>query len=304
MPKVIVLGNCLAQRISMLLEPILDRYNKGKALESQWQLVPVPPVYNLPFSKFTRENVAELACQCDVVFTQPLFNFGPLNTGELQKRCLRLHTFSAPNFEAYFPDIIHPGNFEEKEEFPPPLEWHSRIFLEFKAGNGNPLDLEKFYFSHPVFHGRNIRKLLEKSWSQYERREQDVEIGTLNIVRNFYASEILFYTWKHPADRIIRQILSEVLVRLNFSRKEVEKIITLMPFQEKNNHPEIWSYWGFGFNAWPVISRHTRLYNFPGREFFRIQGRQLDILTAGLLWFKYYDQHPLIFRRLLEHSFT
>lgn len=303
MPKVIVLGNCLATRIAWLLEPVFARRNKEKKLENQWQLVKVPPVYNLPLATFTHENVAELAHQCDVVFTQPLFNFGALNTSELQKKNLRLHTFSAPNFDAYFPDIIHPGKFEEKEKFPSPLEWHSRIFLEFKASNENLENLEKFYFAHPVFHAKNINRLLDQSWSIYERREQNVEIGTLNTLREFYSSEILFYTWKHPADRIIRHLLSEILIRLNFSKAEVEYTLARIPFQESRDHPEIWSYWGFGFNAWPVISRHTHIYNFPGREFFRINGHQLDILTAGLLWFQYYDQHPIIFKELLKQAF-
>lgn len=304
MPRVIVLGNCLADRLASLLEPILERHNEKQAPESQWQLVRVPPVYNLPISAFTVETVAELARQCDVVFTQPLFNFGELNTCELQKSNLRLHTFSAPNFGAYFPDIIHPGNFRGKEKFPPPLDWHSRIFIEFKADNGNGADLENFYLSHPVFRENNMARLLEQSWSVYEHREQNVEIATLNTVREHYDSEILFYTWKHPADRIIRHILGEFLLRLNFSRKEVDNTLARMPFQEKMDHPEIWSYWGFGFNAWPVISRHSRLFSFPGREFFRIAGRQVDILTAGLLWFQYYDEHPQIFASLLKKCFA
>lgn len=302
MPKVIVLGNCLAERLALLLEPILAQRNKGQKLECQWQLVKVPPVYNLPFSTFTRENVAELAKQCDVVFTRPLFNFGALNTAELQKRHLRLHTFSAPNFEAYFPDIIHPGKFEE-EKFPPPLEWHSLIFLEFKASNKSLANLEAFYFSHPVFHAKNIATLLEKSWSVYKQREQNVEIGTFNIVRDFHASEILFYTWKHPADRIIRHLLSGILARLNFSRNEVESALNRIPFQERAGNLDIWSYWGFGFNAWPVINR-SHLYTFPGREFFRIQGQHLNILQAGIRWFEYYDQHPHVFNQLLRQVFA
>lgn len=304
MRKVIVLGNCLAERLAWLLKLILAERNKEKNPESQWELVEVPPVYNLPLSTFTLEKVAELALQCDVVFTQPLFNFGVLNTSELQKRPpLRLHTFSAPNFDAYFPDVIHPGKCEGKEKFPPPLEWHSRIFLEFKAANINPVELERFYFAHPLFRAKNMSRLLEQSWSVYERREKGIEIGTLNIVRHFYASEILFYTWKHPADRIIKHILSEMLFRLDFSMSEVERMLAYAPFQEKVNHPEIWSDWGFGFNAWPVINR-SKLFNFPGREFYRIQGKQLDILTAALLWFHYYDQHPDIFKRVLKKAFA
>lgn len=304
MPKVIVLGNCLAERLALLLDPILEKRNKEKSLESQWRLVKVPPVYNLPISGFTREKVAELARQCDVVFTQPLFNFGALNTIEFRKTNSRLHTFSAPNFDAYFPDIMHPQKFDEKEEFPPPLEWHSRIFLEFKAANGNLADLEDYYLAHPLFREKNMREALERSWSVYERRERDVEIGTLNIAREFYASEILFYTWKHPADRLIRHILSEILIRLDFSATEVEATLARVPFQERADHPEIWSYWGFGFNAWPTISRHSKIFSFPGREFFRFGGQQADILTAGLLWFKYYDHHPLIFEKLLKQSFS
>lgn len=304
MRKVLVLGNCLSERLSMLLGPVLADRNREKGAGQQWELVRVPPVYNLPYAGFTLEKVAATAGQCDVVFTQPLFNFGVLNTHELGKiAAIRLHTFSAPNFAAYFPDIVHPKKFAAQEKFPPPLEWHSRIFLEFKASGINAAEVERCYLAHPLFGPRNMARVLEKSWDIYQGRDKDVEIGTLEIARRYFDSEILFYTWKHPADRIIRHILAEILFRLDFTRTEVENALRRVPFQEKSGQPDVWSYWGFGFNAWPVISRNNLYFKFPGREFFRIAGQRQDIKTAALLWFHYYEQHPDIYAALLGQVF-
>lgn len=305
MRKAIILGNCLGERLALLLQAILARWNQGAPANRQWELVKIPPVYNLQGTSFTLESIRDLVSQCNVVFSQPLFNFGPLNTEELKKIAgIKLHTFSAPNFDAYFPDIVHAGSLKKTEKFPPPLEWHSRIFLEFKAASLDAIELEKFYFNHPLFQNKNMAIALDKSWTIYEQREKNVEIGTLDAVRKYYASEILFYTWKHPADRIIRILLEGILAHMDFSNANIENIMSRMPFQESIDQPDIWSHWGFGFNAWPVLRRKNKFFNFPGREFFRIHGQKLDILTAALLWFQYYDQHPDIFAALLRQAFA
>lgn len=304
MRRLMLLGNCVAQRLASLLEPILKAFNSGVSERRQWQLVSAPPVYNLSTFSTTTDELALRARACDLVFSQPLFNFGPLNTAVLQEVSgLELHTFSAPNFEAYFPDIVHPRACFQEEKFPPPLEWHSRIFLECKAANVPVENVETIYLRHPLFRAAHIGKALEKAWAVYEQREKDVEIGTLELVREFYSSEILFFTWKHPGDRVIRSLLTGMLEIMGMSKEEVENSLRLIPFREQANLPHVWSEWGFGFNAWPVINNSGKFFTFPDRRFFRVAGQEIDILTAAIAWYHYYDAHPEIFSILLKHSF-
>lgn len=302
MRRLIILGNCVAQRLASLLGTILDKFNPLVPPERRLQLVSAPPVYNLATFATTPKNLADLACQCDVVFTQPLFNFGPLNTASLASKAgIKLHTFSAPNFDAYFPDVVHAPSFAEAETFSPPLEWHSRIFLECKAGNVPIENVEDIYLNHPLFHAHNMARALDRSWALYEQRDQNVEIGTLELARRHYASEILFFTWKHPADRVIAYLLKEMLARLGLSSGEIENSLRHIPFRERPDKPGLWSEWGFGFNSWPVVCRHHTYFNFSPREFFRIAGKEIDILTAAIAWYNYYDQHPQIFSMMLKH---
>lgn len=300
MRRLIILGNCVAQRIAMLLQKVL-KYSSAPAARL-WELVIAPPVYNLSAFSKTPEDLAALARQCDVVFTQPLFNFGPLNTAILKELPgIQLHTFSAPNFEAYFPDVIHPSGKPEQEKFPPPLEWHSRIFLECKAAGASADQAEEIYFNHPLFRAPHMAAALEKAWAVYELREKEVEIGTLNLVRGNFSSEPLFFTWKHPGDRIIAALLKGFLERLGLSEGEIESAMASIPFLEKADQPHIWSEWGFGFNSWPIIARHHKFFNFKGREFFRTAGLEIDIMTAYIAWSRYYDEHPAIFASLLKN---
>lgn len=301
MRRLIVLGNCVAQRLAQLLGTILDSYNYKVPVSRQWRLVSAPPVYNLAAFSTSPKELADTARQCDLIFTQPLFNFGPLNTSNLKDLPgIKLHTFSAPNFDAYFPDLIHPPSIAEAEQNPPPLEWHSRIFLECKAADVPVEHVEKIYFNHPVFRLHNMSNSLEKAWAVYEQREKNVEIGTLAVCRQFYASEALFFTWKHPGDRIISTLLKGMLARLGLDSQEIEQGLRLISFKESPALPHIWSDWGFGFNAWPIINRNHKFFNFAGREFFRIAGQEIDILTAAIAWYHYYDENPAVFSSLLK----
>lgn len=301
MRRLIILGNCVAQRLAQLLGPILDRYNPNVPPRRRWELVPAPPVYNLPAFSTSPKELAGIVRQCDLVFTQPLFNFGALNTDAL--KCLpgiSLHTFSAPNFDAYFPDLLHPPRMEHADNFPPPLEWHSKIFLECKAANVPVEHVEKLYPVHPVFRPSNMAKNIEKAWFVYEQREKGVEISTLETCRRFYATEPLFFTWKHPGDRIISVLLKGMLARLGLDSSEIEKGIGLIRFCERPDQPHIWSDWGFGFNAWPILNNTHKIFSFPERKFFRIAGKEIDILTAAVAWYHYYDKNPHIFSSLLQ----
>ncbi|MBD5642157.1 MAG: hypothetical protein HDQ91_07055 [Desulfovibrio sp.] len=57
--------------------------------------------------------------------------------------------------------------------------------------------------------------------------------------------------------------------------------------------------WGFGFNSWPIITRNHNLFDFKGREFFRVAGREIDIATCAIAYYNYYEAHPVIFEQAL-----
>lgn len=301
MRRLMILGNCVAYRLALLLAGLFQRQNYYcPGLSDIWEVIPAKPVYNI-------DNPTELqalfrkAQTCDLVFSQPLFHFGPLNTESLTAALGdRLCLFSAPNFEAYFPDIVHAGPGPEPEKFPPPLEWHSKIILECRAGGVPVQDVEDLYLNHPLFKAESIRNQIVATLARYEQREQGVQIGTLAVVKEYYAKEALFHTFNHPGDRVVQTLLSGMLRVIGLSSAGIASALAHIPWQD--NQPRKWTDWGFGFNAWPIITRKHSIFSFPERAFFRIGGKEADLMSAAIAWFHYYDNHPLTFQKALAKA--
>lgn len=296
--KLIILGNCVGERLALLLTGLFERqdyYCPG--LNVKWQVVSTPPIYNL--KKDAWEGLFQEALKCDLVFSQPLFNFGPCNTDNLKKHLgSKLHLFSAPNFEAYFPDAIGHSTFNLPEKFSPPLEWHSHIFILGFAAGLSPQEVAHIYPKHALFQKKHVMDAISKTLQRYELRETDVEIGTLEETLKNYADEPLFFTFNHPGDRIIRKLLTGMLSVLGMKDNDVINALNHIPWADKSTDIHAWSEWGFGFNSWPIITDNHDLFNFQTRDWFRISGQQLSLAEAANEWYKYYQAHPAIFAKL------
>ena len=104
MPTLMLLGNCVAQRLEGLLRATAGPAVVGgagdalKAAGHGWRVLRSTPVHQAATGPDPEGALAALATQaeaCDLVFSQPLFNYGPCNTAELAPRLgdrLRLKT--------------------------------------------------------------------------------------------------------------------------------------------------------------------------------------------------------------------
>lgn len=271
-----ILGNCVAERLQTLLQACGE-------LQGAWEIVPAPMIHRVS-QEAALDALAARAAQCDLVFSQPLFHYGACNTEHLRAVLppQRLALFSAPNFEAYFPDVLHlpsAATRGEAERFPPPLEWHSRIILGCYAAGVPAADVEMLYVRHTLFRAYAVRTALDSAWLNYARREQGVELGTLNVVRERYAHTPLFHTWNHPGDEILRHLCAVMLRRMEVAGAE-EVAGKLCAGR------------GFGFNQWPIITRHHNLFAFAERARFTLAGQQVSIGDAAEGYYNYYRFHP------------
>lgn len=285
MRTLMVLGNCVADRLSGLLAGC-------ELLRGQWKVCPVPMIQQVSAGPDT-DALAARAAHCDLVFSQPLFSYGACNTENLRFVLgERLITFSAPNFEAYFPDVLTVPGAGAEERFPPPLEWHSRIMVQCRAAGIPVEEVADIYVSHGLFRASAMRRTLDRTWEKYARREQDVDLATLDLVRREYAREALFYTWNHPGDKVFALLFRGMLRVLGFNAAAQEAALRAI----RNGA------WGFGFNIWPIITRHHDLFAFPGREWFCVAGERVSIETAAVGYYTYYDFHPHVFEAALRRS--
>lgn len=319
MPTLMLLGNCVAQRLEGLL----------MACGHGWRVLRAKPVYQAAAGPDPQAALGALAAQaesCDLVFSQPLFHYGPCNTEELAPRLGgRLRLFAAPNFEAYFPDVLDAGPPREPERFARPFDWHSRIFVLCKAAGTPPEEAAALYLAHPLFRERAVAAALARTWATYDRREQGLHIGTLAVARRWYAREPLFHTWNHPAERLMAVLLDGILKELGMGETDRAEQLSRAGWTagppgaasagpldaaagkgEGRTGPEGSAperpapAWSFGFNRWPIITRHHGLFGFPGREGFRVAGAEVDLATMALAWYNWYDLHPKSFRAALE----
>lgn len=297
MPKLILLGNCVAERLTLLLSALFNaREQWCPALDMSWEIAHRAPIYNLP-----QEEIAPLArevLQCDLVFSQPLFSFGPCNTEALRPQLgNRLHLFSAPNFEAYFPDVLEIRPYPEPLKFSPPMEWSSKVIVKCKAAGIPSEEVGNIYPNHSMFKAESVANAIITSLEIYKRRDTDVEIGSFDFVKNNYTNEPLFYTWNHPGDSLLKHLLIGILRVLGLDEKQRQAAIAFLPWAK--DCADGWAYWGFGYNEWPIITRWHNYFHFPGREYFRIGGQKLSITDVAIAWYNFYDHHPQIYQKAL-----
>lgn len=335
MPTLMLLGNCVAQRLERLVEACAPAAGKGAGGDAPghgWRVLRAMPVYQLATGPAPDEALAAQAARaarCDLVFSQPLFRFGPCNTEELRARLGdRLKLFAAPNFEAYFPDVLDMGAPREPARVTPPLDWHSRVIVQCRAAGIPPEEAGAVYPAHPCFREKAVAAALERTWRTYERREQGLDIGTLAVARRWYRREPLFHTWNHPAERLMAVLLDGILAQLGMTasargaclrrvgwnggpldagdeageRKEdgAPACAVSASAAEGADDGGAGPSWSFGFNSWPIITRQHRLFGFPGREWFRVAGARVDIATMALAWYTWYDLHPRTYAAALD----
>ncbi|MDE7240514.1 WcbI family polysaccharide biosynthesis putative acetyltransferase [Desulfovibrio sp.] len=333
MPTLMLLGNCVAQRLEGLLMASAGPQASGAAARGEghgWRVLRATPVHQAATGPDPGGALAALAAQaeaCDLVFSQPLFNYGPCNTEALAPRLGdRLRLVAAPNFEAYFPDVLAIGPPREPERVARPFDWHSRILVLCKAAGTPPEEAAALYPAHPLFRERAVAHALTRTWETYARREQGLHVGTLDVARQWYAREPLFYTWNHPAERLMAVMLDGILRELGTAEARRAALLSRVGWtggppgaappdgpqppldagagkgegSTGAGAPEAGApAWSFGFNRWPIITRHHRLFAFPGRENFRVAGVEVDLASMALAWYNWYDLHPQTFRAAL-----
>ena len=274
--RVMVLGNCVAER----LQSMLLRY---PGFHEAYTLTPALPIHTLTTPE-QRQATADAARACDILFTQPLFSFGPCNTAELRKKFeqekpdagRRLILFAAPNFEAYFPDAVSLKG-KRKLRFEPILDWDSSIIFSCFCSGVPVFDVADIYCSHPCFHPTAMDQKIAAALELYLQREQGLDIATKNHVVHQYKQSKLFHSPQHPADSLLGMMLRDMAASLGLDSG------ASLPAVD-----------GFGFNQWPVITRRHQRFTFPEQDYFVLAGKRCSLEDAAMAYYNFYEFHPQV----------
>ena len=267
--KIIVLGNCVANRLQEMLVAC-------PAVAQQYELVQAPMIHLL-HDPLQWDALAAKALCCDCILTQPLFSFGPCNTNSLRERLSskqRLVVFPSPDFEAYFPDVVHLKR-PDNPKFPPILDWDSSIIFSCYAKGISVFDVARIYRNHWLFRGSSVMEGIASTLHKYAERERGVDIQSLPHVLRHYAKSKLFHSPKHPADSLMELLW-----------QGLGKALALGPH---TSQPQVQ---GFGFNQWPLVTWQHKLFHFPAQEYFVIGGRQTSLEDTAMACYNFYEFHP------------
>ena len=267
--KVIVLGNCVAERLQYLLAG-----HPGFA--DFFQLVPSRAIHGLSDVE-QWQMLAEKALSCHYILSQPLFNFGPCNTETLREKICgeqRMILFSSPDFKAYFPDTVVLRD-KHKLRIKPVLDWDSSIIFSCFVRGVSIFDVEDIYLNHRMFHAGEMDKKITSAIENYASREQGVDIPTNAFVIRKHAKTRLFHSPRHPVDDFLLFMLRGMAAALGLDPG------AHLPAVD-----------GFGFNRWPIITRHHKHFAFDEQAHFVIAGKQFSLEDIAMAYYNFYDFHP------------
>ncbi len=293
--RVIVLGNCAAERLRFMLE-------QYSGFSAAFQMAPAPMIHAVKEPSELRA-LADLALSCDVIFTQPLFNFGPCNTMALREAlgedayCAqkdrisgpedshassasyglggrRLFIFSSPDFDAYFPDAIYLSH-KENLRLPQVLDWDSSIIFSCFCQGASIFEVEEIYLNHPMFKAEAVGQRVAQGLERYALREQGLDIGSQAFFFKNYAAAKLLHSPRHPVDDFLFVLLRGMAGALG-----LEPNASLPPLG------------GFGFNQWPVITRHYPRFKFAEQAWFVVAGKKYGIEDVAMAYYNFYEFNP------------
>ena len=280
--KVILLGNCVAERLQGMLP-------RCPGFEREFVMVPAPMVHLLK-SEAEWRTVADLALGCDIIFTQPLFSYGPCNTEALRSALdtgRQLTVFSSPNFEAYFPDAFV---LRDKVDMKlvPVFDWDSSIIFSCFMRGVSIFEVEGLYLRHPLFSADAMRATIAAGLEQYAAREKGVDLPTGGHVARHFAGEKLFHSPKHPVDSLLLLLLEGIAGRLGLD-------VPAGTMREADS---------FAFNQWSVITRGHGLFRFPEQPYFVAAGQRFSIEDVAMSYYNFYEFNPHIVAANLDRVIT
>ena len=255
---VTVLGNCVAERLLLMLRThpgFLETFDIKR-----FNIIPY-------IRKNDLKHVAKIVQEYDIIFSQPLFNYGPCNTSEI-RRNLKPHQqliiFSSPEFPAYFPELHHFNNSVPCTT-PKPLEWDSRIIFSCFVNKVPLHEVEAIYTSHWFFHKKNMMQHIDKSIENYLTREQGVDLSTLTYFLQNFRKKRLIHSPRHPT--------------ISFLKVMYDMMIDALGLQKIEPQAE-WAKLDFNQHQLPIITRCHDLFTFPEQDDFVIVDKRHLVVDA------------------------
>ncbi|SDZ78773.1 WcbI family polysaccharide biosynthesis putative acetyltransferase [Microbulbifer marinus] len=262
MQKVLILANCQGPALAKILEKVVDR--QGNRL---FEVLNLKPVYELTHEQ--QPLLEELCGQCDILLYQPHIKhrFTPeWRTSDFWvSTTSATHAISFPSlyFAGYNPELTYLRNKKNQHLNAGFVDYHDkRVVKLFLEGRSDNEIKHSFHRLQPV--REDVEAVLNDTLAELRRREQEQEldIAVADFVERNFTKERLFYTYNHPANAVLYEVVRQLLRKLGCGDVPVPKV-----------EQELLRYDYFPIA--PAVRKYLDLQFSDDGEYYRIQGEDL-----------------------------
>jgi hypothetical protein len=289
MDRVVVVGNCQAKAVEMMLAT-------NEEFTKRFEFVSFPAVHEIPV-----EMVPELhraVAEAAVVIPQRVddgYRDGiGLGTETLARIAGTATVVRWPSvyWAGYFPELFYLRDGTGQPVVDGPFDYHDRAILRAYA-SGLEVEATCRLLEDPE-QPSDAPVWAANATAELEIRGQDCDVQVTAFIDANFRSELLFYTMNHPANRL-----------LSFLSQEITRLIEVPGSVQKEGMPGEVLSWTF----YPLHPNHVRALGLDfgaarmwGCAPFQIRGVTYEPTDAVQSFFDYYTAYPDLVDLNLESS--
>lgn len=279
MERVVVVGNCQAKVLEMLLAT-------NAAFASGFEFASFPAVHEVPPEMIPQLHGA--VARADVLVAQKVdvgYRDGiGLGTATLAAMS-GAHTvvrWPSVYWAGYFPDLFYLRDSSGQPVADAPFDYHDRVILEAYAAGLDPLTTCRL-LADPDRPSAAV-EWAGRATAELDLRGQDCDVDVGAFIESRFRDELLFFTMNHPANRVLGYVADAILAALDLPGGSDHRA---MPGESLSS------------TFYPLHANHVRALELgfggsvaAGRTPFRIRGRMYVPPYAVRAFFAYYDANP------------
>ncbi|MCK7597354.1 WcbI family polysaccharide biosynthesis putative acetyltransferase [Microbulbifer sp. CAU 1566] len=262
MQKVLILANCQGPALAKILEKVVD--GQGNCL---FDVLNLKPVYELTHEQ--QPLLEDLCRQCDILLYQPhiRYKFTPewRSSDYWVSITSAKHIISFPSlyFAGYNPELTYLRNKQNQHLNAGFVDYHDKRIVKLLLEGRSDEDIKhSFHRLQPV--REDVESVLKDTLAELRRREQEqqLDISVSKFVEQNFTRERLFYTYNHPANSVLYEVIRQLLEKVGCGEIAVPKV-------EK----ELLRYDYFPIA--PAVSKYLGLKFADDGELYRVQNKDL-----------------------------
>jgi hypothetical protein len=279
MDRVVVVGNCQAKALEMMLAT-------NEEFAKRFEFVSFPAVHEIP--EETMPSLHEAVANAAVLITQRVeegYRDGiGLGTETLARIAGNATVIRWPSvyWAGYFPDLFYMRNAGGQPVVDGPFDYHDRSILTAYESGLN-VGATCLLLEDPQVPS-NARTWASQATAELDIRGQACDVQVTAFIDENFQCELLFFTMNHPANRL-----------LAFVGQRITELLDVPGRVDQGQMPDEVLGWTF----YPLHPNHVKALDLEfgdalsvGRVPFRIRGEAYETPDAVRAFFDYYEANP------------